>query len=206
MRGMLKLSMVMALALGLASVAQAQRPRGFAGPGAILTNPGVQKELKLTDDQVGKLKDALEKVRDNHKDDLPKLREMSREDRQKLMNAIRDESDKAIAGVLDAKQLKRFHQIRMQLVGVRSFNDARVEKALKLSDSQKKKLRTIFEDADKKMQELFQGGNVEGAREKFQDIRKQTQEKATGVLTDEQKKSWKELKGQPFEFQRPGRG
>jgi len=206
MRGMFKLSLVMGLALGLASAVQAQRQGFFPGPGGMLMNPGVQKELKLTDDQVGKLKDSLGKVRDSHKDDFAKIREMSDEDRQKLMQKVGDESQKAIAGVLDAKQMKRFKQIQWQLGGARALGDPEVQKALKLSDDQKKKLKTIFADSQKKMQALFQGGNVEGAREKFQDIRKQTQEKATGVLTDEQKKSWKELKGQPFEFQRPGRG
>jgi len=200
---MLKFSLVMGLTLALTNAVQAQRPGGFPGPGGMLMSPGVQKELKLTDDQVGKLKDSLGKVRDNHKDDFAKFREMSNEDRQKLMKTIGDESQKAIAGVLNAKQMKRFKQLQWQVGGARALNDPEVQKALKLSDDQKKKLNTVFADSDKKMRELFQGGNVEGAREKFQELRKQAQEKATGVLTADQKKSWKELKGEPFEFQRP---
>jgi len=199
---MLKLSLLVGLALGLSSVAQAQRQGFFPGPGGMLMNPGVQKELKLTEDQLGKLKDALGKVRDNHKDDFGKIREMSNEDRQKLMKTVGDESQKAIAGVLDAKQMKRFKQIQWQLGGAEALNDAEVQKGLKLTDEQKKKLKTIFDNRNKKMQELFEGGNAEGGREKFQAIRKETQEKANAVLSDEQKKSWKEMKGQPFEFHR----
>ncbi len=203
MRGMLKLSLVAALALGLTTVAQAQRQGFFPGPGGMLMNPGVQKELKLSEDQMSKLKDALGKVRDNHKDDFGKIQEMSNEDRQKLMKTVGDESRKAIAGVLDDKQMKRFKQIQWQLGGAEALNDPEVQKSLKLNDDQKKKLKTIFDDRNKKMQELFQGGNVEGGREKFQALRKETQEKANAVLTDDQKKSWKEMKGTEFEFERP---
>jgi len=202
MRGMLKCTLVAGLAFGLANVAQAQRQGFFPGPGGMLMNPAMQKELKLTDDQVGKLKDALGKVRDNHKDDFAKIREMSNDDRQKLMKKVGDESQKAIAGVLDEKQMKRFKQIQWQVGGARALADPEVQKDLKLNAEQKKKLQTVFAESDKKMQELFQGG-AEGAREKFQELRKQMQEKATAVLTDEQKKSWKEMKGKQFEFPRP---
>jgi Spy/CpxP family protein refolding chaperone len=202
MRGKLTGMLVLGLIVALAGFAQAQPRPGF-GPGGMLMNPGVQKELKLSDDQVGKLKDALGKVRDNHKDDFAKIREMSNEDRQKLMKTVGEESHKAIAGVLDAKQMKRFKQIQWQVGGANALGDPEVQKSLKLSDEQKKKLKTIFTDSDKKMRELFQGGGGgEGAREKFQEIRKDTQEKANGVLNEEQKKNWKEMKGQPFEFQR----
>ena len=34
---------------------------------------------------------------------------------------------------------------------------------------------------------------------KLAELRKQATEKAVGVLTDEQKKAWKEMTGEPFE-------
>src|SRR5262249_37630555 len=136
--------------------------------------------------------------RDNHKDDLAKLRDLSNEERQKLLRTVGEESQKAIAGVLDEKQMKRFKQIGWQASGANALNDPDVQKTLKLSDEQKKKLQDIIADSTRKMREAFQGG---GGREKIQEIRKETQDKANGVLTDEQKKSWKEMQGAPFEFQ-----
>lgn len=204
MRGLLRGALVLGLALAMASVAQAQRQggRGFGGPGFLLTNPGVQKELNITDDQKTKLREAMEKVREDNKDIIAKgFQGMTREDREKLAKA----SNEAIDKVLDKTQMKRFKQIQWQVNGANALNDPEVQKALKLNDEQKKKLQDIFADSNKKMRELFQGGNAEGAREKFQEIRKETQEKANGVLTDEQKKTWKEMQGAPFEFQRQRR-
>src|SRR5215472_6741883 len=145
MRGLLKGALVLGLALAMASVAHAQRGRGF-GPGAMLQNESVQKELKLTDEQKTKLREALEKVRDNHKDDLAKLRDLSNEERQKLLRTVAEESQKAIAGVLDEKQMKRFKQIGWQASGANALNDPDVQKTLKLSDEQKKKLQDIIAD------------------------------------------------------------
>jgi Spy/CpxP family protein refolding chaperone len=207
MRSTVKAILTASLVLGMAGFALAQRqgPGGFGGPGFLLMNPGVQKELKLSDDQVSKLKDAMGKVREDHKEDFEKIREASPEERQKVMRAVGEETRKAIAGILDAKQMKRLKQIEWQVGGTRALEDPEVQKELKLSDEQKKKLKTIFEDSNKQIRELFQGGNREGAREQFQKLRKDTDEKTNAVLTDEQKKTFKEMKGEPFELQRPGR-
>jgi Spy/CpxP family protein refolding chaperone len=196
MRGLLKGALVLGLALAMASAVQAQqRGRGF-GPGGMLQNEGVQKELKLTDEQKTKLREAMEKVREDNKDILAKgFQDMTREDREKLAK----DTNAAISKVLDEKQMKRFKQIGWQVGGANALNEPEVQKTLKLNDEQKKKLQDIIADSNKKMREAFQGG---GGFEKIQEIRKETQEKANGVLTDEQKKSWKEMLGEPFEFQR----
>ncbi len=202
MRGMLKWTVATCLALGLASVAQAQRqgPGFFGGPGALLQNEGVQKELSLSDEQKTKVRDALTKVREDNKDIIGKGRDMSREERQKLMKAF----DDAIGGVLDAKQMKRFKQIQLQTQGAFAFFNTQVQEKLKLSEDQKGKIREIGQEAGKKMADLRQGG---GSREenakKFNEIRKETMDKIAVVLTDDQKKTWKEMTGKPFELQ-PG--
>jgi Spy/CpxP family protein refolding chaperone len=204
MRGMLKMAMVVCLAVGLVgmTVAQQRQGGGFGGP--LVLNPSVQKELKLTDEQVSKVKDALAKVRENHKDDLAKLKDLSKEERReqggKVFRAINEESNKAIAKVLDAKQSKRLKQIELQVSGFRAFNAPEVQKSLKLTDEQKDKLKTITEDANKQTRELFQGGFNEETQKKLAELRKETQGKALGVLTAEQKKTWKEMTGEPFEI------
>ena len=55
---------------------------------------------------------------------------------------------------------------------------------------------------DKKWQSLFQGGgDREENAKKFAEMRKDTMEKITGVLTADQKKTWKEMTGEPFDVQ-----
>ena len=63
MRTLCKLTLVLGVAALLAAPALAQRQRGqggqdggFGGPAMLLRNEGVQKELKLTDEQKEKVK------------------------------------------------------------------------------------------------------------------------------------------------------
>lgn len=198
MRGMLKVAAAVGLVGLLASPALAQFGGGF-GFGGLVRNESVQKELNLTEEQKTKLKDALDKVRENHKDDLEKFRDLSMEERQKLMRTLNEENTKAVSGILDNKQMKRLKQITWQTQGAQAFQNPEVQKSLKLTDEQKDKIKSINEDAGKQMRDLFQGGFNEETRKKMQDLRKETLEKVTAVLTTDQKKSWKEMTGKPFE-------
>jgi Spy/CpxP family protein refolding chaperone len=204
MRTSWKIALAVCLVGGLATPALAQPPGGFrGGPGFLLMNSGVQKELKLTDDQVKKIRDALAKVREDLKDDLEKLgdRDLPREDRAKLMAKVNEANTKALAGILKADQAKRLKQITLQTRGAQAFSDPEVQKALKLDDGQKDKLRKIAQESGQKMRELFQGGgDMQEVMKKIAELRKETMTKAAGVLTDEQKKTWKEMTGTPFEL------
>jgi len=203
-------TLTLCLALGLTSIALGQQrqppPQQAPNPlGPVLSMPQVQKELKLNDDQITKLKDALGKVMTNYKDTFTKLQKMSPEEQQKTFKALNDESQKAIAGVLDAKQMKRFRQIQWQMSGFGAIQDPELQKELKLSDDQKKKLDGIFNDATKRLQDMAKspGTSREEFQKKYNDIIKNLEDKANGVLTDDQKKNLKELKGPPFEMAPP---
>ena len=74
-----------------------------------------------------------------------------------------------------------------------------MQEKLKLTDEQKGKIKDINEESGKKMRELFQGGFGEETQKKLADLRKDSMEKASGVLTADQKKSWQEMTGKPFE-------
>ncbi|HMC90517.1 MAG TPA: hypothetical protein VKI17_13265, partial [Gemmataceae bacterium] len=51
------------------------------------------------------------------------------------------------------------------------------------------------------------GGDQAEARKKMAAVQKETMEKITAVLTDDQKKTWKEMTGEPFEYKPdPGEG
>ncbi len=56
------------------------------------------------------------------------------------------------------------------------------------------------------MREIFQNaqGNFREAGEKAGALRKETMEKVMALLTDEQKKAWKDMTGEPFEVRFEG--
>ncbi len=200
-----KRTLTLCLVFGLASIAlgqgqdrqQPQQP-SVLGP---LANPDVQKELKLSEEQIGKLKDVINKVFEKHKGDFGRFQQMSPEEQQKKMMAINEEHNKAVAGVLDAKQWKRYKQIQWQLDPIGSLQDPDLQKELKLSEEQKKKIDGLFNDANKKVQEMMK--NRETSPEKFQTVLKDLEKRTNDVLSEEQQKNLKELKGSPFQFSRP---
>lgn len=197
------LTLGLAVALTSSVLAQGQPPQLIPGPGSLLFTPDVKKELKISDEQTGKLKEALEKVAAKYKDDFAKWakKQPSMEEQQKVMKGLHTDSFEAIRGVLDAKQLKRFRQIEWQLSGSGALLDPEMQKELKLTDEQKKKLDSIIADMNKKFQEMFK--NQETSREKYEAVGKETEGKLNGVLTEEQQKNYKELKGPKFEFSAP---
>lgn len=211
----LKEILTLSLALGLTSIAlgqqqdrqQPQQPQqpSVLGPFA---SPDVQKELKLSEEQIGKLKDALNKVLEKHRDDFAKFQQMSPEEQQKQMMALNEDHKKAVAGVLDAKQWKRYKQFQWQMDPIGALQDPDLQKELKLSDEQKKKLAGIFSEAQKKAREMSQKppATREEAQTRYEAFRKDLETKTNDVLNDEQKKNLKEMMGPPFKRERPGTG
>lgn len=182
--------------------------RGFGGGGfgtlTLLSQKSVQDELKLSEDQVKKVKELTEKQRESFRG----LRDLSREERQTKMQERAKANEKAVAEILKADQLKRAKQISLQLRGPRAFSDPAVADALKLTDEQKEKVKTIQQEARPARGDRQGAGNREEARKKAEAARKNANEKLMNVLTTEQKTKWKELTGEPFkgEIQRQRAG
>lgn len=203
------------VALAGTAVAQRQFPfGGFGGGGAfmLLPNPDVVQELKLSNEQIAKTKDVLQNVMGTAQEKVAALKDVPVEERvekmRELARAMNAEVHKSLKDVWNAEQQKRLKQLELQDRGLDAFSDPEVEKALNLTAEQKEKIKTIGEDADKEFNSIRQNakGNREEAMTKVQTLRKETNEKATAVLTDAQKKTWKEMTGVPFEFKlrRPG--
>src|SRR5262249_48434496 len=83
----------------------------------LLTNKSVQKELRLTAEQVKDLP-AIRKVREKYQGDLAKLRDLEPDKQVALMQKVDDETMKAIAEILKPEQVKRLKQIQRQMDGV----------------------------------------------------------------------------------------
>lgn len=222
---------VLAVALcALASIAIAQPPPGFGGGfggggmfggGGIrlLGIPEVQKELKMTPEQIEQVKTKGPEVRKAAQEIMQEaggfqaLRDLSEEDRTKLFAKMQDVQVKAVAAILNTDQKKRFHQLELQQAGAQALGRKDVAEALKITDEQKEKLANLQKENGEAMRAIFQsGGNFQDMtederaafRKKMQALQKTASEKAFAVLTAEQTKAWKEMIGEPFKFPPPG--
>jgi hypothetical protein len=201
---MRKTCTVVALAL-LATVlltgsAFAQRRGGFGGGRqTLLRMPEVQAELKLTDEQKTKVTEMLEKQRGQGRGQG--FRDLSREEREKQLAERRAAAQKELAAFLNADQLKRYRQLQLQQQGLPALRETALQDELKLTPEQRTKVATILQEQSEEMRSAFGGGGDRGAaRSQMEAIRKKTSEKLEALLTDDQKKRWKEMLGEPFKF------
>src|SRR5262245_39711868 len=185
--------------------------RGMGGGGMLmlLGNKSVQEELKITDEQKTKITEFATKANEGRprfdpNGDMDEFRKTMSEFVKKQTEA----TEKFSKETLTEEQQKRIKQISIQqaglLPGMMGMGGPSEDtlKTLKVTDEQKNTFKEIGEQLNKDRRELFQGGGGFGNPEtmrKAQALQKEASEKALAALTDEQKKSWTELTGKPFE-------
>lgn len=192
--------------------AQGRGMGGGMGGIFMLSQEPVQKELKFTDEQKSKAQDALNEIRQAHMDEMTAIREAPQEERMTKMMALNKamtaEAVKALS--LNEEQVKRFHQIGLQVMHGMAFSQKVVQDKLKLTEDQKKQIQELVEATRTQMQEIRQNnqGNFEEIMKQSTALQKETGTKIHALLTDDQKAAWKELTGAHFEytpvFRRPG--
>ncbi len=198
MRSVMTWAVALGVVLATTELVSAQGRGMMGGPGLLL-NPGVQEELKLTDEQKEKARTFAEKFGE-------KVREAfqnAQGDFQKLQTEIQKLSTtglKDAAEFLKPEQVARLKQISRQQAGLNALaNDEELQKELKLNDEQKEKIKKLADEQREKVMELFQAGGGPETREKMQALRKEYNGKVQDVLTGEQTKAYKELLGKPYE-------
>jgi len=228
-RSSLVAALAVAVVVSSATLASAQQ-RGRGGFGNFMRVPGidrlmllnqepVRKELKLSADQETSVRELAEEARSELMEFMSGVRELSPEERTEKAAELRAELAKSVEGlltkvdgVLQAPQKERLKQLSVQQRGAfGSLQDPEVQTALKLSDEQKKKVETLVEESRPARGQGAGGGgggggDREAARERFQAMQKERNEKALGILSAEQRAELEKMQGPKFDFPPMGRG
>jgi hypothetical protein len=178
----------------------------------------VQKELELVDEQKAELTKLGEEMRAQFTQgggfNFQEFQSLSEEERQARMEELRKqieertkEAEAKVAEILLPPQIDRLKQIRIQTRGTRAFEDEEVASVLGISDEQKQQIAAIREESQAKVQELFAAGGQDQTdeeraanREKFEQLRKESDERITAVLSADQLARFEEMKGEKFEL------
>jgi Spy/CpxP family protein refolding chaperone len=159
----------------------------------------VQAELKLTREQ----EEKLEVVLPDAMQFLQKTQSLPPDERKKELKAYRPKArarlEAVITETLNDSQRARLRQIVMQREGLRN---AEIWKELQITDEQQKQFVPLMQQAQKEtqtlMEELHQSGKLHEIQPKVIKVREDLEDHLAALLTDSQKKQWKEMLGQPM--------
>ncbi len=182
---------------------------------APLTQRAVLRELKLSDEQLRKLRT----LQAHQQAEMRRLtagigpNNFFKEGAalpQKFEELARS-AEKAVDGILTTEQRRRLREISWQQRGGFALNDPEVAEGLELTPAQRDQVQAIQANAAREMQALAADQMqalvqnplampkaAEAMHRKFDEIGKHTGEKLLDLLTTEQRTRWKELTGKPF--------
>lgn len=190
----------------------------------LLAYKAIREELKMTEDEVNKVRDwtknfrskAIQIKKDKGVDLAGKgvvgsVPSFSPEELKKMASAnaeIRKVSYEELSDILKKAQIERLKQIELQNMEIGAFFKDEVKMALKLTDEQKNTMDVIATEASKAINNAFKESRAGGefASDKYEEFWRKTEkesyDKAIALLTEEQKKKWKEMIGEPFDLEK----
>jgi hypothetical protein len=160
----------------------------------------VQRELKLTEDQVAKVTEINEELRA----DRFEIMQGSQEDSRAKVEKIKELTKAATAKVddtLDDAQKKRLQEISIQVNGAPSLANPDIAKALGITEDQRKRMaevRAAFMQSMDDLGETVSNLTQEEIQAKLVEAREEVHKKLLAVLSDEQQAAFEKMKGAPF--------
>ena len=170
----------------------------------------VQEDLKLTKEQKEKLEQHLQELLPDAMQFFQKIDGLKGEEREKELKAYRPKVQEKLAAVLK-ETLKEDQRKRLRSWSCNGrgrspccMGTSEIGKDLKITDEQRKQFMAVVQDMQKKIAPLIKeaqsGGNPQEIRPKIMKIRKEHEGKIEALLTDAQKKQWKEMLGKPLDL------
>ncbi len=195
---------LLSLAVGLsvlasgASFAHAAKNKMVPEEGAVdvylLRQPSVQKELKLTQEQI----DRIDKHCAAQWEKAKEASNLSESEADKKFAELTKENDKFVEQVLTKDQRKRHNEVVLQVAGLLCLSRHDVASKLGLTSEQKKQVTQFQEEGRREAEDLIHATNKDQRKQKLAELRASTRKKLNELLTDAQEAKWKEMTGEPF--------
>jgi len=172
-------------------------------------NQDIRQNLKLNNDQFNQLNRAYSNAWNRYQQGITALdSNLTDQQRQQRMQAMQQEFGKNFSTAANdiftsPEQRQRFEQLGMQFRGFGAFSDPMVQQKLNLTAEQRQKLNQLNQDWQRQMDTLNQKFQTDpkAVTTQFNDMRKQFDTRLNSVLSQEQQQSWRQMTGDPFNFQ-----
>ncbi len=170
----------------------------------LIRDPYIQSTLKVTETQRQKIRQLTDEL----DGDLWTTRNQPPEKVDEIMSRVTGLAEARMAKILDAKQLRRLAQIRIWIRGIRGLTDPLSRVNSKLTDDQTKQIGELTDstrEAIAKLQaEAQAGGDIAALQKKSEELNSKMQKDLAALLTDEQKRLWRNILGEPLDAKRLG--
>jgi len=176
------------------------------GPPFLVFRDKVLHELKLSQEQQQSLEERLLGTVQDAMQFFQNLGDKQPEEREKELHFYRQKAQEKLAAFLKQtlkdEQRKRLRQLELQQQGPFALGQPELMEELKITAEQRQLFTGVVQEMEKKIQPLLKdaqsGGNPEEIRPKVMQIRKDYGGKIGALLTDAQRKQWKEMLGPPL--------
>ncbi len=170
-----------------------------AGLFRLLTQAAVLDDLRLDDGQRAKVAELSARVGKQWKEGLRDFGRLSPTERGRRALEQARANEATVKAILTPAQLRRLHQVGLQVDVSGAFREPELAAALKLTAEQRERIRIIEEEAFLGMLRSFWPGLVPADADKAAAPRnKPPNERILEVLTEEQSRKWREATGAPF--------
>jgi hypothetical protein len=166
-------------------------------------NPGVQKQLNLTNPQMNQLKQNYGTYWEQYmKAQSAGQATKAKANLGELNTNFNTQMLKSAQGVLDPRQFQRYRQLHWQGQGFNTFNDPAVIQQLNLSADQQAKIRTYAEQQNQRLSGIFGSSSADpqAAAKQYEQLRLQNDQYINSVLTPQQQQTLRSLLGEPYDF------
>jgi hypothetical protein len=162
----------------------------------------IQEELRLTKEQKEKLDQHFREMLPDAMQVLQNIKGMKPGERETYHQKTHEEMAAVLRETLNEGQHTRLRQLELQREGL--FGEGWNLKELQITDEQQKQFMGPTQDTQKKtktlMEEIQKGANPDEIRPKVLKLRLDLEGQLEALLTDAQKKQWKEMLGKPVDL------
>jgi Spy/CpxP family protein refolding chaperone len=202
-------ALALVLALAQTSLAQQQgRGRGF-GRGFSVSQPQlatleqVQTELKVTAEQKSKITEVNETLSSKRRELFQDSNRENFAERREQLDKANAEATEQLGAALDETQQNRLRELWIQVNGTGVLDEEPIAKELKLTEQQQTQIEQARDDAREAMRAAFQNAgdqSDEQRRERFLELRRESEQKVLALLTAEQREQFEKMQGKKIEI------
>jgi len=163
----------------------------------------VGRSLNLTQNQTTRLNEMTTGLQNRYQEDFQKFDTLPQDRRTQLLQRYNADWMKSAGDIFNEQEMNRYRQLNYQYQGFDAFNDPDLQKRLNLTDEQRKQLNDARQWNQQQWQDIQRRGadDRDAGTRLYRDYWKERGQRLNKILTEEQRRTWGQITGNPFTFQ-----